>query len=92
VTPTTHVHIERLSLRVRGASVEAVRRAADGLGADVARRLANVFGGAARDLAVGDVRAGRVQAPVNASAAQLRSTAADRVSAAVSRRAGGKGR
>lgn len=89
MTPTTHVHVERLSLRVRGASVETARRAADGLGAEVAARLANVFGSASRDLAVGDVRTGRVQAPVHASAAELRSTVADHV-AAVSRRAAGR--
>jgi hypothetical protein len=91
VTPTTHVHVERLAVRVCGASVETARRAAGGLGAEVAAGLADVFAGAPRDLAVGDVRTGHVHVPVRASAEELRSAVADHVVAAVSWQAGGMG-
>ena len=65
------IHIDRIRVRVRGTSERAARGAAEGLAADVVRRLS---GGALDQLVPPPPGPGTIRA--GASAAQLRAAAA----------------
>ncbi len=83
----TRISIDRLRLRVRGMPVETAQATADGLGADLAARLAAAGLGSA-DLR--QVHIGPLEAGPQATAAELRSAVAGEVSAAIARRTTGE--
>jgi hypothetical protein len=86
--------IERLEVRLRGVAPHEARSAADGLGRELAERLAAepLRAGAARPVHVGHVDAGAHALGGGADAAALRDVLARRITEAVGAKLGARGR
>jgi hypothetical protein len=93
MTRDAEIRIERLALRMRGVSDGRARAALDGLGADVAGRLATAASAAppARH-ELGFLALGTLRAPRGASAFQLRAAVAEAVAHSIARGLQGEGR
>lgn len=83
----TRIRIDRLSVRLRGVPPATARAAGDGLGADLAARLA---AGGLGSAALGDVAAGRVRVPRGARSDEVRAAVAGEVSRALAARTQGE--
>jgi hypothetical protein len=83
----TRIHIERISVRVRGVSAPTARAAADGLGISVGMHLAAA---GVEPAELGDISVGRLEVGRRATPSEIRTAVASQVARVIARRTRGK--